>query len=327
MTRDSTATPHLGDFETSSREVLKFLHRRLGFDLWMVTRTEGNDWIVLQSEDHGYGVEPGAVFRWTDSFCSQMVQGKGPRIAPRSDIVPAYAAAPIGREVKIKAYVGLPLLRTDGTLFGTLCAIHPSSQPESIVLEEELLELLGRLLSTILQAELRLEEEARRCEKLRAEALTDELTRLFNRRGWTQLLAAEDERCRRYGHPAAILIIDLDELKQVNDRLGHAEGDRLLERAADVLRSAARPQDIVARLGGDEFGILCTECDESGGEAVLQRVRDALAEPAIGASVGLAVREPSRGLDGAWKDADERMYAAKRSGASDRATALGTLGT
>jgi len=94
------------DFETSGRAVLAFLHRRLGFDLWMVTRTEGDDWIVLQSEDHGYGVAPGTVFRWADSFCSEMVKGNGPRIAPRSDVVPAYAAAPIGRQVQIKAHVG-----------------------------------------------------------------------------------------------------------------------------------------------------------------------------------------------------------------------------
>ena len=76
--------PSLGpytDFESASRAVLAFLHDRLGFDLWMVTRTEGDDWIVLQSEDHGYGVKDGTVFRWADSFFSQMVLGRGPCIA------------------------------------------------------------------------------------------------------------------------------------------------------------------------------------------------------------------------------------------------------
>ena len=54
------------DFESAGRSILEFLHKRFGFDLWMVTRTDGDNWIVLQTEDHGYGVKPGTVFRWAD---------------------------------------------------------------------------------------------------------------------------------------------------------------------------------------------------------------------------------------------------------------------
>ena len=79
------------DFESAGRAVLAFLHKRLGFDLWMVTRTEGDNWIVLQSEDHGYGVDTGTVFRWADSFCSGMVNGHGLSIPPPSDCDPADA--------------------------------------------------------------------------------------------------------------------------------------------------------------------------------------------------------------------------------------------
>src|SRR5262245_11920788 len=103
------------DFAAAAQGVLRLLHNRLGFDLWRVSRTEGEDWIVLRAEDHGYGVEDGTVFRWADSFCARMVEGQGPRIAPRSESVPAYAAAPIGRQVKIGAYVGVPLSRADGS--------------------------------------------------------------------------------------------------------------------------------------------------------------------------------------------------------------------
>src|SRR5690606_39291468 len=77
-------------FEEAGQTVLKYLHTRFGFNLWMITRTEGDDWIVLQSEDNGYGIKPGQVFRWADSFCSQMVQGKAPRIAPYSPAIPLY---------------------------------------------------------------------------------------------------------------------------------------------------------------------------------------------------------------------------------------------
>jgi diguanylate cyclase (GGDEF)-like protein len=302
-----------GDFATAGRAVLAFLRRRLGFDLWMVTRTEGDDWIVLQSEDHGYDVAPGTVFRWADSFCSQMVKGRGPRIAPNSDAVPAYAGAPIGREVRIGAYVGVPLVREDGSLFGTLCAIDPSIQPASILEEQELVDLLGALLSTTLQAELRTTEESRRAERLAAEAATDALTQMYNRRGWNQLLASEEERCARYGHPAAILVVDLDGLKRVNDQRGHAEGDSLIVRASVALRRTVRSPDVVARLGGDEFGVLSVECDLAGAESLLKRIRTALAEAGIEASAGLAMRDPSVGLRDAWELADQVMYEEKRS--------------
>lgn len=302
----------LTDFETASRKVLQFLHQRLGFDLWMVTRTAGNDWIVLQTEDHGYGVVPGNSFRWDESFCYEMVRGNGPCIAPRSEDVPAYAAAPIGRQVPIKAYVGVPLLCADGSLFGTLCAIHPVEQPASLSNEQALVELLGALLGSVLHAELRAVEDARRMERLQAEALTDALTGTYNRRGWGQLLAAEEERCRRYGHPAAVIVVDLDGLKLVNDTQGHPAGDTLIARTGCVLRDAVRSRDIVARLGGDEFAVLGVECDRAGGAMLLARVRAALANASIAASVGLAMRDPATGLAGAWEAADRAMYAEKR---------------
>ena len=301
------------DFETSARAVLSFLHQRMGFDLWMVTRTEGAAWIALQTEDHGYGVSAGKVFRWADSFCSEMVKGNGPNIAPSSNAVPAYAAAPIGRQVQIKAYAGVPLSLADGTLFGTLCGIHPAPLPETTVEHQELLELLAANLSTILQLELDSTEATRRAERFQAEALTDSLTHLYNRRGWELLLAAEESRCIRYGHPAAVVIADLDELKRINDEFGHPAGDQLIIRASLALRDAARSIDIVARLGGDEFGIVGVECDSQGAEALLKRVRDALAANDVRASVGFAMRDPSVGIRSAWAEADQLMYQQKRS--------------
>jgi diguanylate cyclase (GGDEF)-like protein len=299
------------NFETAARSVLSFLHRRLGFDLWMVTRTEGEDWIVLQTEDHGYGVASGTVFRWADSFCSRMVEGLGPRIAPRSNDVPAYASAPIGRQVKIGAYVGVPLRRADGALFGTLCAIDPEAQPESIMQEQALVDLLGELLSGLLQAETDLAVEARRSERAEAEALSDGLTSLFNRRGWTRLLEGEENRCRRYGHPAGVIAIDLDGLKTVNDSLGHFAGDELLARVGEVMTRVKREQDLVARVGGDEFVLLAVECDRAGTDAVVNRLRRAFAEAGIRASLGSAMRVPSEGLQRAWEKADQAMYAEK----------------
>lgn len=305
---DSQAFP---DFSSAAQAVLAFTHARLGFDLWMVTRTEGDDWIVLQAEDHGYGVTPGTVFRWADTVCSRMADGRGPHIAPHTAAVPAYAEAPIGRQVPIGAYIGVPLNRDDGSLFGTLCAIHPTPQPEHITAELPLIKLLAGLLSTVLKAELELARELRRAEHAQAEARIDALTGLYNRRGWDQQLAAEEQRCRRYGHPACVVVVDLDGLKRVNDNDGHAAGDALIGRAAQALRGAVRIHDVVARLGGDEFAVLGTECDRSGAQALARRLRAALTAHDVAASLGLAMRDPGRGLAQAQDEADHAMYADK----------------
>ncbi len=114
------------NFEEAGQAVLKFLHQRFGFNLWAITRVENNNLILLQSEDHGYGLKPGQVMHWADSFCSLMVAGKGPRIAPKTDEVEIYASARVAQQVPIKAYIGQPIVKENGDLFGTLCALDPA---------------------------------------------------------------------------------------------------------------------------------------------------------------------------------------------------------
>ena len=299
------------DFESAGRAVLAFLKKRFAYDLWLVTRVEGDDWIVLQSEDCRYGVTAGRVFNWADSLCYEMVMGNAPRFAPDSTCVPEYKNAPIAQEFKIGAYVGMPLKKADGSLFGTLCAIDPVRQPEVSKEDQELFELFAALLSKILQSDLRANDALRRSERFEVEAHTDFMTKLYNRRAWDELLIREEERCRRYGHTAAVIIIDLDGLKHVNDTFGHAAGDELLIRAANALRNAAREIDVVARLGGDEFAILAIECDLEAAKSIAQRVRRALLEANVNASVGMAMRPHGGGLSEATRTADERMYQEK----------------
>lgn len=308
--KDLSLTP-FDDFEAASRKVLAFLHQRLGFGLWMTTRTEENDWIVLQVEDHGYNVEEGTVFCWADSFCSQMVQGLGPRIAPRAKDIPLYATAPISNLVPIGAYIGVPLTRADGTLFGTLCAIDPNPQQDSIQDALPMIELFATLLATILASDIKAMEQSRLLERSQQMAMTDALTGLLNRHGWEQSIAAEEARARRYGSSACVLIVDLDNLKQINDNQGHAQGDELIRDAAQTLRTALRLSDVVARIGGDEFAILGVECDPAGSEALFNSVTKALSARGIDASVGKALRSPKLGLKEAIAEADRAMYAVK----------------
>jgi DNA-binding NarL/FixJ family response regulator len=144
------SVPLCTDLADVSASVLRYLYDRVGFALWMVTQTEGDDWIVLQALDRFYGVQPKSVFRWSSSFCSRMVAGRAPRVAPDAMAIAEYAAAPIAQELAIAAYVGVPIERSDGSFFGTLCAIDPERQHPSI---EEVLpevELLARLLGRVL---------------------------------------------------------------------------------------------------------------------------------------------------------------------------------
>ncbi len=300
------------DFESAAHSVLSYLHQQFGFQLWMVTRTQGEDWIMLQVEDHGYGVKEGDVFCWSDSFCSRMVKGEGPRLAPCVTTVPAYREAPIGQQVSIGAYVGIPIVLSDGSLFGTLCAIDPDPQSEAIQGEFPTLELLAKLLSTILENELKYNQQARHLERLEVEAMNDVLTQVYNRRGWENLLAAEEKRCQRYGHPAGVICIDLDNLKPINDSQGHAVGDQLIYQAAQTIHSAVREQDIIARIGGDEFMVLGVECDATQIQSLAERVQSSLAEAKISASIGCAARHPSKGLAVAVEEADQKMYERKR---------------
>ncbi len=139
------------DFDSAAGGVLDFLHERLGFALWLVTRVEDGQWVIEHARDEGYGVEVGDAFPFADTNCAQMVEGLGPHFAPETNTVPCYAAAGIAKELPIAAYIGVPLLHFDGSLFGTLCALDPAPQPPGVGDELPLVDLSARLLSSLFE--------------------------------------------------------------------------------------------------------------------------------------------------------------------------------
>lgn len=307
----SDVTP-LPGFDEAASVVLAYLHATFGLGLWMVTRTAGDDWIVLNSAGSTYPVAKGDVFRWSDSFCSRMVRGDGPRVAPRAAEVPAYAAAPMGQLVDIGCYVGVPLTGPDGELFGTLCAIDPEIAGADLVAAQPLFELQARLLSSLLAVELSATREARRADIAEQRASVDALTGVLNRGGWDALLATEQARSNRYASAASVIVLDLDGLKTCNDARGHAAGDEMLVTAAGVLTDSCRSMDVVARTGGDEFAVLCVETPEAVAHVVASRLQEQLARAGIAASFGVAALDPRQGdLTAAWQRADAAMYADK----------------
>ncbi len=305
-------------FREAAQQTLEFLHARLGFDLWMITRVEDNDWLILETEDHGYHIGKDRVFNWKDSYCYRMVNGDGPHIAPVARAVPAYADAAVNKLASIGSYIGFPLMRADGTLYGTLCAIDPAVQPSSITAEFPLIEMCARFLSTLLDQDARSTDLMRHLEQMEARAMRDPLTLLYNRNGWETLAAAEFARCRRHGFVSSVIAIDLDGLKNVNDRRGHAAGDELLQKAAQVLLESTRSSDITARLGGDEFAILCVDCALEDTLNFVARLHTAFEDAAVDASIGWAPFTYQSSLREVCEAADAGMYLNK---ATRKATA------
>ena len=282
------------DFADASREVLTFLHQRIGMDLWMVSRADNEDWVVLTAEDHGYGVKDGDVFRWADTLCSRMVRGDGPRVAPSTADVPAYAAMPLAAQLPIGAYVGVPLVDAKGDLFGTLCGINPKPMPAAIAEEQPMVEVFADMLSGLLSAELNNTAMAREAETARSEALPDALTGLANRRGWEVALAAEEERCRRYGATACIVAVELDGMAAPGASLAAREA--VLVRAALALRQTVRKPDTLARLDDDRFVVLGVECTTAEAMALLRRLEQGVQGAELSAALGMAMRNRSSGL-------------------------------
>jgi diguanylate cyclase (GGDEF)-like protein len=296
------------DFAGASREVLSFLHQRIGMDLWMVSRADNEDWVVLAAEDYGYGVKQGDVFRWADTFCSRMVRGDGPRVAPRAVDVPAYAELPFTRQLPIGAYVGVPLVDAEGQLFGTLCGLNPQPMPAAIADEQPMVEVLADMLSGLLSAELNTSALAREADAARSEALTDALTGLANRRGWETALAAEEERCRRYGATACVVAIELDGLKSPGVSWAARDAhDAVLVRAAQALRQTVRKPDTLARLDDDRFVVLGVECTTAEAMALLRRLEHGVQSAELSAALGMAMRNRSSGLFDTFERAIDAM--------------------
>jgi diguanylate cyclase (GGDEF)-like protein len=156
------------------------------------------------------------------------------------------------------------------------------------------------------------------------QAMLDPLTGTANRRGFERALEVELERSTRRGHPCALIIVDLDDFKLVNDRYGHGVGDEVLVMLADRLRDSVRSADTVARLGGEEFALLLPETSLAGALAVAERARSAFATSGlrlkggerltVTASFGAADFPASPDRTALMRDADQALYTAKRLG-------------
>ena len=184
----------------------------------------------------------------------------------------------------------------DGRIIRSQCAILPSG---------------GRMLTYNDVTDLVM--RAKQFEEL---ATIDGLTGLYNRRHFEILAEAEWKRFQRYRRPLSLILIDIDQFKEINDRRGHGAGDVVLKKLATISMEGKRSADIVARLGGDEFVVLTPETNLQQARAVAERILGAT-EPLNGVTFSIGVAEATlrmSGIEALLRSADRALYCAKSAG-------------
>ena len=184
----------------------------------------------------------------------------------------------------------------------------------------------GRALIARVRSQLR---RKRNNERVLEEALVDPLTGAFNRRYFDAHAPRLAARCRAARKSLAVLMVDVDTLKQVNDTHGHAAGDRVLKEVVNRAKFALRPLDLVARMGGDEFAIVMPETNLAAAIQIAERLCSRIGEApiegvAVTVSIGAAASRPDEeeALDTTLQRADAALYDAKRA-AGNRVSAVG----
>ncbi len=163
-------------------------------------------------------------------------------------------------------------------------------------------------------------DNARRFREARQLADMDALTGLHNRRYFHETLSREVSRANRYERQLALMVLDLDDFKAINDRIGHLAGDGVLAEAAERVRDVVRSADVACRVGGDEFAIILPESTVEDAEGLYRRLQSTMATRPVGQaerleiSAGIAELRPEDDPVSFFERADEALYGAKRSG-------------
>ena len=280
-------------------DLLGLLAREIPFELWMLTRVDGDDWVVLQSHDRHYGLAAGTVLAWQDGLCARMARGDAPAIAPDVAAVPSYADAPIARHMRIGAYVGVPLRLADGTLFGTLAAMSPEPRGWRTLSDAQrrLLDAVARTLAALADVQSRHDLLARREHAHRPGRRVDARTGLPDAVAFRDALAAEQTRCEALGDDACVISVTIDRSPaDTPDTI-----DRAAATTAEALRRARRGIDVVARTRSDSFAVLLPGTRSPDVDAAVTRLRAGLAGTGLLHAIGGCGLREAGSLLRAWR--------------------------
>lgn len=244
------------------------------------------------------------------AFCNETIGRRGPLAVPDALHDSRFASNPlVTGEPHVRSYLGVPLTTSDGYNIGAICAIDNEPRPFG-VREADILSKLGDIVMEQIE--------------LRQIARQDSLTGALTRRGFFAEVEKEFRRATRYDRPSALVIIDVDHFKAINDRYGHPAGDAVLVSIAGACMATMRKSDIFGRIGGEEFGLLLPETDASEAADAAERIRGLIestvvevagAEVRATVSLGVApIPAAAEGVATWFGEADIALYEAKEYG-------------
>lgn len=324
--------------EHAARPLLQLVQHLTGLDTTFLTRI---DWkaltqqVVLVEGHLSVPVQEGAVVQWSDSMCRLLFDAK----LQQSAAVPALFPDSGGAALGMQSFFALPVL-SEGKTIGTLCG----ASTQAVVITENTFTSL-KLIADALAYQMALDQQMQlqqkkvkvaektinklyqQAQQMESLAHTDELTGLDNRRAFQAKFEQYQLQSETQGIPLALMMIDIDEFKQLNDQHGHETGDLALQQLGLVLAAVARQNDIACRLGGDEFVLVATDTTAEGLLHLAVRVQHEfklqmqLCGLESSLSIGIASTAESD-LDQLLQRADQALYKAKALG-RDRAELAG----
>jgi diguanylate cyclase (GGDEF)-like protein len=238
-----------------------------------------------------------------DGLCADLRRGRSVRrrsVAPGSHLIAA------------RHRIAAPIV-VDGSTWGMVVALRdrPGAFPRE---DEKRIARFAQLASVAVA-----NADAR--EHLATQALTDPLTELANRRAFDQRLAEETERALRHGRDLSLILVDVDHFKNINDRFGHATGDRVLVNLARNIEAVMRQGDLLARVGGDEMAMILGDCPPGQAAEVAHRMLTAIQNSSplaqrhgVTLSIGVAGLDPDGSANELLRHADQALYRAKDDG-------------
>ena len=304
------------EFKQVSALILDLMSRVIPFDIGAFLTTEGTE-LKLAGIKGPEDSQAWAGRTYPISgcrLCNMAVQGMRPLISPVAS--PDDILLPLPPGLGVHSYLGVPVVfqeHVTGLIALYNAGAHPFSDEDARVAE-----LFANQVAIAL-------DNSRRVEQMERQAVTDQLTNLYNRRAFADMAEKEVGRARRYLRPLAIIMFDIDHFKNVNDTHGHLMGDKVLRILTEKVTKTTRSTDFVCRYGGEEFIVLMPEAGREEALAMAERLREMVSGITIVApegtlsmtiSLGIAAlrSDGDESLEGLINRADKAMYEAKAAG-------------
>ena len=274
---------------------------------------------------------PATLREAIEAFCARANLSDSAFAVPDAAADPHFADHPVVTdEPGVRGFAGAPIVARDGERLGTLCVLGPRPTPfgpnEALHLET-LAALASEMLTLGSAARYAVQDliEAERIKRCYYDlAMTDGLTGALNRRAFHDVARRDLARCARHGGDLAVIALDVDHFKAVNDVHGHAVGDAVLRELCACISRSVRDEDALGRLGGEEFAITLPETGEVAAHALADRLRRTVRQLSfegrdgsfrVTVSMGVAAARPGeRSLTAPLKRADAALYQAKAEG-------------